>query len=174
MSGHDDDPPIEDSAAVETALRKFFAANYPPGTMLTHDWLHDALGMPERDLANSFEAYQKWQFIYMSRREAFQKTLLLSHNIALASVYSKGYRIVLPGEQSTWAAAEAANELRRALSKGIARASHVNMHALTQDERRTQHNDLERLKALREVTRRDETQRRAQAKREGMIDPDAQ
>src|SRR4029077_11947834 len=99
--------------------------------MLDHAWLHDALVLHDRGLSNNFEAYQKWQFIYMSRREAFQKTWLISHNIALASVYSKGYRIVLPGEQSTWAAAEAANELRRALSKGIARASHVNTHALT-------------------------------------------
>lgn len=172
----DDIDPAEEAdasghAAVEAALQQFFAAAFQPGATLTHEWLQAALGMPERNSANSFEAFQKWQYAYMARFAEFQKTLLLSHNIALANVFGKGYKIVLPNEQTAWALHEAGRELRKAFSKGMARATHLNIDALTPAERASSSADLNWLRALRELVRKDEAAARARAARAGMVGP---
>ena len=169
----DDDTTEEDDgtdrASVEAALQQFFAAGFQPGALLSHAWLQEAFGMPDRTTANSFEAFQRWQYAYMTRFAEFQKVLLLTHKIALANVFSKGYRIVLPSEQSSWAVHEAGRELRKALSKGVSRASHVNLDALSAAERKGQSDDLNRIRSLREVIRRDEASAKAKARRAGMV-----
>ena len=168
-----DDVPNDDDhaerAACEEALRRFFTEGFQPGALLTHAWLQDALGVPEPKMANSIEAFRKWQFTFMARLTAFQKVLLVTHNIALANVFGRGYRIVLSGEQSNWALHEFTREMRRALSKGVARATHVNLDALTVDERQAQSADLIRIRALREVLRKDEAAAKARARRAGMV-----
>jgi hypothetical protein len=169
LDGVPDDDDHAERAACEGALRRFFAEGFQPGALLTRQWLQDALGVPDPKLMNSLEAYQRWQFAYMTRLAGFQKALLLTHNIALANVFGKGYRIVLPGEQSSWALHEAGRELRKALSKGVSRATHVNVDALTLDERKSQSDDLNRLRALREVLRRDEAAAKARARRAGLV-----
>jgi hypothetical protein len=167
-----DDAPDDDSAersACEEALRRFFAEGFQPGALLSHAWLQDALGVPEPTMANSVEAFRKWQFTFMTRLVSFQKALLLTHKTALANVFGRGYRIVLPNEQSSWAVNESTREMRRALSKGVSRTTHVNLDALSPAERQAQSADLNRIRSLREVLRKDEAAAKARARRAGMV-----
>lgn len=176
-NGEDDvtlDPVSEENgsaarAACEEALRRFFAEGFQPGALISHLWLQNALGMPDQAAANSFEAYQRWQYTYMTRMVEFQKTLLLDHNIAMANVFGRGYRVILPSEQSAWALHESTRDMRKALSKGVARASHVNLDALTTEERKAQADDLNRIRALRTVLRKDEAAAKARARLAGMV-----
>lgn len=178
MSDYEDDAPPNsvpgeddhaERAACAAALRRFFAEGFQPGALLTRAWLQDALGVPDPKTMNSLEAFQRWQFTYMTRLSEFQKVLLLTHRIALANVFGKGYRFVLPNEQSGWAVHEAGRELRKALSKGVARASHINVDALTPAERASQSADLNRIRALRELLRKDEAAAKARARRAGLV-----
>jgi|SRR5690625_3672745 len=117
------------------AVKQFFDDEFNDGDMVSHDWILYALDLPQvRTREDSLRL--------LNRMDSFRNALLEDHQIALASVQGKGYRVVPPDEQAEYAARTAADLIAKGLKKGSRLLEHTRVDALTDDEKR-RHTDTE-------------------------------
>jgi hypothetical protein len=149
-----------DAEAVAGAVRAFLSEGFVPGSIVSRDWLHGALGVPPPSTGNSYDAIKALELRFLGRNDTFQRALLVEHETALQVVRGEGYRVVPPAEQSTWASSEAVREVRRGLKKGLARATYVNIEALNRDEMLTREAVLTRMRDLQRAIKEAEAAQR--------------
>jgi len=130
-----DGSPTWVTIAVDAAVRKYFTDNKTYGSMLTKEWLCNALAVVDPETTNSKEAYKEANWRWWQAFDGFSKEMLTKHNVALANVRGNGYRVVNPQEQAKWAATEGLDDVKSALSKMSARIKHTNMSVLNPAER---------------------------------------
>lgn len=131
-----DGSPAWYTQAAEQAYRKFVLEGKTYGSLLTHGWLYDALGVQDPKTVNGgYDAIQKATFTFASAQAAFSKLLLISHQMALDNVRGNGWRVVMPNEQAKWAMSEGMDEVQSALSKMSSRIKHTNTALLDRAQR---------------------------------------
>jgi hypothetical protein len=116
---------------IQVAVDKFLASNFADGQLITHAWLHEALGIPEAPGSMPKEQAQPLQFRYMSAVGKVRDILLEEHSIALRSVHGDGYSIVPPAEQPAWAKRGLNKDLNKAFILASSRATFVRTDGLT-------------------------------------------
>lgn len=117
------------------AVKQFFFDDFKDGDLVSHDWILYALDLPQvRTREDSLRL--------LNRMDAFRNALLEDHQIALASVQGKGYRVVPPAEQAEYAARTAADLITKGLKKGSKLLEHTRVDSLT-DMERQRHTDTE-------------------------------
>lgn len=127
---------VEFDAPWKRALAAFEKEGHSYGTRLDHEWFYLAMDIKDPKECSGYDAFSKAQFAYMAQLKAFEVELLHEKKMALRSVRGVGYEVVLPGDQTTWAMDKAENDIRQALRKASQRVFHVNLSALTADQRR--------------------------------------
>ena len=145
---------VKRSAPWVEAVEKFVAAEFKPGEAIPHAWFFTAFGIVEPRMCGSFNDSRQAQFQYLTNMEALKTTLLEEHQIALRNVRGVGYAVVPPGEQTEWAMDEARCGIGKALRAAIARASFVQMDALTEAQRKENLDARAKLSFFRKETRK--------------------
>jgi hypothetical protein len=117
------------------AVELFLAENFTPGTVITHAWFYQALGIkrPRPDTPHAEAQRLKLQFL--DQFNPLRMSLLTEQQIDLASEPSVGYRVVPAGEQTKLAEKDGEHEIRKAVRKMGARIYHTNLEMLSAAER---------------------------------------
>jgi hypothetical protein len=149
---------LEVHPAWRQAIKDFLAANFPPGHVVTFDWLYDAFKLKMPSEATTWGEASKTKLLFLSQFQNFSEHLLSEQTIALASVTGVGYRVLPPGDQTPWAEAEGRAELKRALRKLGRRISHVDRAKLTTGQLRENADAMARYSMLRGMTKQIERQ----------------
>lgn len=131
------------------ALANFRQAQFPSGSLLTHDWLYENFGLVKPEPTTPLAEAGRLQLAFLSQFKTFEEALLVEHQVALQSVPGEGYRLVLSREQSRWAVREGEKDIKRAIRKMGARTSHVNLAQLTATQRQENADALVRVASLR-------------------------
>lgn len=138
------------------AVKDFLAANIAPGSVLPHDWLEEHFDMTPLAAGESYTAaqFKDRQFEWLRNFEAFRGELLEQHQICLISEHGVGYRVVPPGEQTSIALRRFEQGLKRSFRTAALRAKHVQIDALTDDQRRENVDGIAKLSMLRGMQRK--------------------
>lgn len=133
------------------AVKDFMAANIQPGYILPHEWLEAHFGMDPLQDGTAYTAaqFRQRQFEWLRNFEAFRSELLEEHQICLISEHTKGYRVVPPGEQTSIALRKFEQEIKRSFRVAALRTKHVQLDALTADERKENTDGIAKLSMLR-------------------------
>ncbi len=138
------------------AVQQFLAIGHKPGVILSLDWLYAVFGIARPAADTRHEVARKAELAFLGQFDGFRNCLLIEHQIALDSVRGAGYRIVPAPEQTTWAEKDGKQELKRALKRLGLRLTHVDLAALSSDERRQNADALARFSMLRGMTQQAE------------------
>lgn len=133
------------------AVKDFMIADIEPGYILPHEWLEEHFGMGQLQEGMAYTAahFRQRQFEWLRNFEAFRSELLEEHQICLISEHAKGYRVVPPGEQTSIALRKFEQEIKRSFRVAALRTKHVQLDALTDDERKENIDGIAKLSMLR-------------------------
>lgn len=131
--------------AWRNAAAELFSGRYTYGDEIAHEELQQALRLPKPTGLMKPEEYERWRLDLLSQVDALADWLLEEKNMCLQSVQGRGYRIVLPAEQTEFAMKQGRKKIRSELRKMGRRLSFVDHASLTQDERRANADALARL-----------------------------
>ncbi|MGI9506055.1 MAG: hypothetical protein ACR2RE_23695, partial [Geminicoccaceae bacterium] len=113
------------------ALAAFDEEGFTFGSEITHAWLLEALGLKEPASGAGYEAFQKFSIQKMNAVCLFARELLQARNMALQNIRGRGYRVVLPPEQTSWAKEEWQDDMRRVCAKAGERLSNIDFSQLS-------------------------------------------
>lgn len=138
------------------AVKDFMAAEVAPGYVLPHEWLEAHFGMEplQESAAYTAETFRRRQFEWLRNFEAFRSELLEEHQICLISEHGQGYRVVPPGEQTNVALRKFEQEIKRSFRVAALRTRHVQLDALTAEERKENIDGIAKLSMLRGMQRK--------------------
>ena len=105
------------------------------GDEIPHSYLYAALGleMPEPD--TKFKDFNKTSMLYMEAIFKIKEYLLVEKRMALKSIKGRGFVIVAPKDQTSFALEEVEKAMKRALSQGAKRVAYTNTDMLSTEER---------------------------------------
>lgn len=133
------------------AVRDFLDAQIEPGNVLPHDWLEAHFGMAPLEEGGTYTSaqFRDRQFEWLRNFDAFRAELLEEHLICLISEHGLGYRVVPPGEQTSIALQRFEREIKRSFRTAALRTKHVNLDALTAEERKENLDGIAKLSMLK-------------------------
>jgi hypothetical protein len=119
-----------------------------PGDTISFDWLYEKF-LIQRPVGTTILAdAQKAELQFLGQFKAFEDALLTEHQIALTNVRGVGYRIVPPGEQTSWAEGQGVGEVKKAVRKLTDRLTNIDLAQLTTEQRKENADALARLAML--------------------------
>ena len=130
------------------ALVRFIAAGYAAGDLVTHDWLHEALGLVRPGPQTPLAVADGVRMEYLRQLTQLRQALLIDHKVDLASKPGVGYTVIPSHEQSARAGEEGQAEVNSALKRMQLRIVHVDFARLTSGQRQEAANDLARAAAM--------------------------
>lgn len=138
------------------AVKDFIAAEVAPGYVLPHEWIEAHFDMEPLQDGTEYTAaqFRQRQFEWLRNFEAFRSELLEEHQICLISEYGQGYRVVPPGEQTNVALRKFEQEIKRSFRVAALRTKHVQLDALTAEERKENVDGIAKLSALAGMSRK--------------------
>ena len=129
------DDGVMDQPSWAAAAAALMIDGFGYGDEIPHSYLYAALGlkMPEPD--TKFKDFNKVSFLYMEAVEKIKEYLLIEKRMALKSIRGRGFLIVEPKDQTSFALEEVDREMKRALSKGAKRVAYTNTDNLSFEEK---------------------------------------
>jgi hypothetical protein len=137
---------------ITVAIERFLAEAFEPGTIVTHEWINQALAIP---VPKTVEEWQSCQLERWSRVYQFRSRLLVEHKIMLDNVHSAGYRIVPSNQQAAFGVQVATEYIEKGLHKGRQIVRHTNVVDLTTAEQRRLADVEAKLDSLRRIFNRE-------------------
>lgn len=133
------------------AVKDFLEACIEPGAVLPHEWFEAHFAMEPLSEGAFYTAgqFRSRQLEWLRNFEAFRSVLLEEHQICLISEYGQGYRIVPPNEQTSIALQKFEQEIKRSFRIAALRTKHVQLDALTAQERKENVDGIAKLSMLR-------------------------
>lgn len=127
------------STWLENAVEQWDKARYKDGDLVSHDWMKFALLIPSpsQDLSAT-----DVQFMVLTRVEALKQYLLNERKIAMESIRGRGYRVVPPEEQASFAVDEGLRFIRKGLGRANSILTNTRVEQLTNEEA-ARHTDMQ-------------------------------
>ena len=154
LDARDDIMAVQPYPPWRAAVEAFLSAGFQPGDVIEHEWFWKAFGLkrPPDDTPLGVAQREMWKFL--KQFEPFCTALLCEHKILLVNERSVGYRFVPAGEQTQEAYEEGVREVRKAIRKMGLRITHIDLTALTDQQRRQNAEALAKLSMLETMRRK--------------------
>jgi hypothetical protein len=123
------------------AVRAVLNSDHAPGVILKTDWLREQFGLKTPVTAAD---QRQFQLDWMGAFNSFRDCLLREHKICLRTIHNGAYEIIRPGDQTELAESTHMKAIHRELRHMVAKMTHVNHEALTDEERRKNADGLAR------------------------------
>jgi hypothetical protein len=138
------------------AVHAFVQAGFPYGSVVTHSWLEESLGLPRisDNTKMSPREFKDRQLQFLQGFEQFRRQLLEQEQIHLESVHGQGYRVTPPGEQTAVVTDRFEHDMRRSFRTTALRLKHIRIAELTDGQRRENLDASARLATLGGMIRR--------------------
>jgi hypothetical protein len=117
------------------AVELFQKAGFKYGELLSHEWLHAALGLEMPRDGMTVKQIDAARVSYLNQVERFRRCLLCEHKIDIASKRGLGYVLVKPEDQTGLANKDGGRALRKTLWAWCERLVNVNLSLLTAEQR---------------------------------------
>lgn len=134
--------------AWKEGLKRFREAGFAAGDTIEHAWFFEAFGLQMPAPETPCKEAEKTRLQFLSAFETMRQVLLEEHQVALANVRSRGYRVVPPSEQTKWAENEGILDVKHAMRKMASRLTNVDMTAISAESRKDNADALARLSML--------------------------
>lgn len=143
--------------AWKNAVERIVGGEFAHGDMITHDAMDELLELRKPSGRVSADEYKAYELSRLSSVEALRSALLKDHMMDLQNERGKGFRILMPHEQTNAAMTDGEAAIRKAIRTKKARLVHVNHSALTAEQRKENTDAIIRtaaqVQALRQIKR---------------------
>ena len=118
--------------AWKEAVKRFREEDFPPGTIVPHEWFYEALGMENpANITDDVAVHEKLQLEYMKAIMELRSTLLEEDLIDLQNKFGHGYTYVLVEEQTSRAMKDMTDDLRKSMRMTMKRLTFIRRDELT-------------------------------------------
>ena len=135
-----------DINVIPAALSKLVTEGIHPGKIITNAWIEEALGL------NKSAKDYVWK--RLQRFEEFRGRLLVEHKIDLKNIRGQGYMVVAPEDQTRIAMDDTVRGIGKAIQKGQARVTNVDIAKLSDESRKENADAMARLAGLGSMTKK--------------------
>jgi hypothetical protein len=136
--------------------------DHTPGELISHEYLRASFSIEPPDIADYtsgrrinikefIEAYNIYNFAYMSFVTKLRDILLDNHNYYLKNLRGEGYTLLPPQEQTEYAINKVKRDLQKIMKLGLRLTSNIRVRELSDDDKRKNSDAAAKLSSLRQL-----------------------